>query len=495
MVLPQGTLNSWNNEFDDKMHPFVSVDRRGKGGKVTIRDVRVIVQFAKEYKSNGRRIRIKSITRDLKKTHGISYAAKTVKDILIANDLFKANTRKKRPRFYQNLRQRIPNGLLSIDGSEITVWIDDWPCTFNLEMAVDVGTFEHTAFDISQSETSDAFLRVLEKHNQNWGCPLGVLTDHGSANLSQASRLYLDEHDIESVPAGPSNPKGNGTIEGAFSKLKSVLGIIRLDTSSPLALAKSVLDAVIHVYIAMRNKIPLMNTGQNPSQLMGLPVNKEQMDYERRRLKEHNEKRGKNYDPDLIKLELLHFMIQKLNIRVDAPSLKRAQKSIVTFSDESIIKTEKAFIKAIDRNPDRKNLAYFFGILKRIQKDRDDYIYEQHCAERYNFQNMLEFDRKREKARQEQNEPTTVKHVVGILHGGLKAKKGTSIMGIAFRKAKEWTQELMSNYRYLGSLKKKFENEIDKRSELTNEMKNKIMEIINGFLNQHSTGESVTSFS
>jgi hypothetical protein len=496
LVLAQGTLNDWNDEFDDKMCPFVTVDRRGKGRKVTTKDVRIIVEFAKEYKSKGRRrIRLGSFTKKLKEKHKIPFSAKTVKDVLIANNLYKPNTRKKRPRFFQSLRQRIPNGLVSLDGSEITVWIDDRAYKFNLEMAVDVGTFANTAFDISQSETSDAYIRVMEEHRAAWGPPLGVLTDSGSVNLGEVCRHYLDEHDIEIVPAGPSNPKGNGTIEGAFSKLKSVLGIIRLDNSSPQALAKSVLDLVIQVYITMRNKIPLTNTKQNSSQLMGLPVNKDLMDYERRRLQEHNERRGNNYDPELKRLEMLHFMIQKLDIKVDEPSLKRAQKSIVTFDDLSIIEAEKAFIKAINRNSDRLNLAYFFGILTRIQKDRDDYIYEQHCAERYNYQNMLEFDRKQEKARQQQNEPTTVKHVVGILHGGLRAKKGSKIMGIAFRKAKEWTDELIGKYRYLGSLKKKFLNEIDKRSELTNEMKNNIMEIINGFLDPNSTGESVTPFS
>jgi len=494
LVLARGTLNNWNDEFDDKMRPFVTVDRRGKGRKVTTKDVRIIVKFAEDYKSKRRRIRLKSFTKDLEKEHGISFSTKTVKDVLIANDLFKPNTRTKRPRFYQSLRQRIPNGLVSLDGSEITVWIDDRAYKFNLEMAVDVGTFTHTAFDISKSETSDTYIRVMEEHRAAWGPPLGVLTDSGSVNLGEVCRHYLDEHDIEIVPAGPFNPKGNGTIEGAFSKLKSVLGIIRLDNSSPRALAKSVLDLIIQVYITMRNKIPLTNTRLNPSQLMGLPVNKDHMDYERRRLQEHNERRGNNYDPQLKKIEMLHFMIEKLDIRVDEPSLKRAQKSIVTFDDLSIIEAEKAFIKAVNRKSDRLNLPYFFGILMRIQKDRDDDIYAQYCRERYNFQNMIEFDRKREEARLGSEQIPKIIEIIGIVRNGLKAK-GTKIHSVACRVAKKFTEELMSNCRYIGPLKKKFHDEIDKMGELTTELKSELLDIINGFLIQNPKGESVTPIS
>lgn len=75
--------------------------------------------------------------------------------------------------------------------------------------------------------------------------------------MSDASLDFLDTYNIKPVPAGPANPKGNGTIEGAFSQFKNVVGSIHIDTSSPEALAKSVLQLVVGVYIKMRNKLSL----------------------------------------------------------------------------------------------------------------------------------------------------------------------------------------------------------------------------------------------
>ena len=42
-----------------------------------------------------------------------------------------ARTRQRRPQFYQSLRKEIPNGLLSLDGSGFTVWLDKEPYTFH----------------------------------------------------------------------------------------------------------------------------------------------------------------------------------------------------------------------------------------------------------------------------------------------------------------------------------------------------------------------------
>jgi hypothetical protein len=75
-------------------------DNRGKAAKVTVEMVRCIVEKANFDKARGKRMRLKQFAVDLKATAGIHLGAKTVEQILIANDLYKAHTRKKRPRFY-----------------------------------------------------------------------------------------------------------------------------------------------------------------------------------------------------------------------------------------------------------------------------------------------------------------------------------------------------------------------------------------------------------
>ena len=183
------------------MRPVKIPDKRGKKNKVTADMVRTIIEIAEHYKTKEQRIRLKSFTRMLEEEKNISLSSKTVGDILTANNLRSPKTRQKRPQFYQKLRREIPNGLVSIDGSEIEVHIEDQIIKLNLEMVVDTNSFAHTAFSISKEETSEEFIKVLKSHCLKWGTPVGIVSDSGSANLSDISRKFLDSLDIKHVPA------------------------------------------------------------------------------------------------------------------------------------------------------------------------------------------------------------------------------------------------------------------------------------------------------
>ncbi len=217
-MLSISTLSDWNQSFDEEMRPLIAPDMRGQSSKITADLVRRIIEAARALRV--KRIRIKKFTKHLQTEHNIVLSHKKVTEILIANGLYKASTRKRRAKYFQSLRQSIPNGLVSIDGSELTVWLDNRPYKFNLELSVDVESFCHTAFSISDSETTEEFIKVMESHKDWCGTPLGIVSDHGSANLSIESRAYLERNNIEILAAGPANPKGNGTAEGAFSQLK-----------------------------------------------------------------------------------------------------------------------------------------------------------------------------------------------------------------------------------------------------------------------------------
>ena len=480
------TLGCWNKGFDEDLKPLVGPDNRGKTAKVTVEMVRFIVEKAKADKARGKRIRLKQFAADLKETEGINLGAKTVEQILIANDLYKTRTRKKRPRFYQSLCRKIPNALISLDGSDVIVWLGQTPYRFNVELAVDVVTFAHTAFSIAETETAEQVIKVLDSHRQSWGLPIGVLYDHGRANISAEVQRYLHDLGIEPVPAGPGNPKGNGTDEGAFSQMKKALGTIRLDISSPKALAQSVLDAMVSVYVYMRNRLRVGAVNVSPAGHMALPVTDEQRNLERQELRNHIAAKVASQE-DQLKLDRLHWVIRHHGLDVAPEALARAQRSIKAYELEAIRKTEAAFLKATSRKADRRNLPYFFGILKNIQQQSDDDAKAQYCRERYNYQVMLDLDRQKNA----QSPPFSINNVIEMLEKAVTVK-ARFVKALAIRKAREWTYELMGSYQYLGSLRKKIEDALGNVKHLTMEQKQRAWGLFCQFLETNNRESRVT---
>ena len=489
LLMPSATLNNWNQEFDEKLQPLIIPDHRGKSSKVTVDMVRKVVQAAKTHKAKGHRIRVAGFTKQLAKEHDIVLSIKTVKQILIANGLRETKTRHKRPAFYQSLCQHIPNGLLSVDGSQFTVWLDDIPFTFNVELAVDVNSFAHTAFSVADTETAEEVLKVLELHRNNWGTPLGMLCDKGSANLSAKVAAYLRRHDIEPVPVGPSNPKGNGTDEGAFGWMKRTIGAIYLNSSSPRALAKDILEIIIALYIKLRNKLPLKKPGgEDPAGLMAQPAAQDARDQQRQQIQKHVASKADTADQP--KMNILHAMVADLGMYPEAAALRRAEKSIVAYEIEAIKEAEEAFIKAVNRKSQRLNLSYFFGILKRIQIERDNQAYTQYCRNRYNYQQMLQTE-KIQKQLQQQQQPPDVEDVLNMLLRAANASK-RFVKELALKRAKEWTADLIKNSRYMGSVRKKFEEKIALMSNLTRQQKDEIWQLVEDLLTTNSQEECVT---
>jgi len=480
------TLGGWNKGFDENVKPLVVPDNRGKTAKVTVEMVRCVVEKAKGDKARGKRIRLKQFAADLKSKEGINLGAKTVEQILIANDLYKAHTRKKRPRFYQSLCRKIPNGLLSVDGSDIIVWLAERPYRFNVELAVDVVTFAHTAFSIAETETAEQVIKVLDSHRKSWGLPIGVLYDQGSANISAQVQDYLHDLGIEPVPAGPGNPKGNGTDEGAFSHMKKALGTIRLDISSAKALVRSVLETVVSIYVYMRNRLPVGGANATPAGHMAVPVTDERRNLERQGLRNHVAAKVASQE-DQLKLDRLHWVIGHHGLDVAPDALTHAQRSIKAYELEALRETEAAFLKATRRKADRRNLAYFFGILKNIQQQRDDEAKRQYCRGRYNYQVMLDLDRQKN----ELPPQLSINNVIGMLEKAV-TEKVRFVKNLAIRKAREWTHELMESCQYLGSLRKKIENALGDLKHLTIEQRQNALELFCQFLETNNLESRVT---
>ena len=71
MAVKISTLSEWNQLFDEKMVPLIVPDGRGKWRKITSDMVKKIIEVAKELKSKGRRIRLKSFAKQVETEKGI----------------------------------------------------------------------------------------------------------------------------------------------------------------------------------------------------------------------------------------------------------------------------------------------------------------------------------------------------------------------------------------------------------------------------------------
>lgn len=484
-----GTLVNWNRGFDEHLQAYVVEDRRGRAGKVTAELVRRVVEAAKQQMKQGRRLRMKTFVKHLKDQLGLNIGRTTAEQILIANDLRNVRTRHKRPRFYQSLCRRIPNGLVSLDGSRMIVWLDDQPFAFNVELAVDVTSFCHTGMGVHESETARAVVDALEKHRVDWGVPLGVVFDSGTANLSGEVAAYLADHGIEPIAVGPANPKGNGTDESAFSQMKRVLGPIRLNGSSPQALARSVLEALVGVYIRMRNRLARVKDRIAPGEQMVRPVSEMQRDTERERLQQFIQARNVPSE-DSAKLDRLQFIVNHHGLSPDPAALDRAQKCIRYYTMEAIAESEQAFVKAVERNSSRCNMPYFFGILKNVQQRLDDERYRQYCRERYNHTIKCENERRRQEYEQEQA-PPSVDLIAAMAASAITATR-RYLKNLAARKVAQWVAQLLASVRYTRSLWKQFVDAVGAMQDLSIEQRKKVMELIEGVITPEPKEESVT---
>ena len=238
-------------------------------------------------------------------------------------------------------------------------------------------------------------------------------------------------HAIELVPAGPYNPKGNGTDEGAFSLMKKALGIIRLDTSSPKALAKNVLNSLVSVYVYMRNRLCLHNKNVIPVEQMTIAVSEDQRNGQRQQFKDSKKTKAGGHENQL-KLDHLLWVIDRYGFELEAAVLKRAQYCIKFYELKAINATQKAFVKATKRNADRCNLSYFFGMLKNIQQQRNEEAIRQYCRKRYNY--LLMFDMQCKQDAQQQ--PASIDGIISMLEKAV-TKKSRIVKGLAIRKVRE----------------------------------------------------------
>jgi hypothetical protein len=100
------------------------------------------------------------------------------------------------------------------------------------------------------------------------------------------------------------------------------------------------------------------------------------------------------------------------------------------------------------RDEGRKTLPYFFGILRRMQEERDIARHEDYCRQRYHHQQLVE----RERQRARDDDQLSLHTLMEMLRSAI-ALPTASIKEIAMRQVDRMVAQLKKQYPYLGVLK------------------------------------------
>ncbi|XPS87145.1 uncharacterized protein Dvar_51630 [Desulfosarcina variabilis str. Montpellier] len=190
-----------------------------------------------------------------------------------------------------------------------------------------------------------------------------------------------------------------------------------------------------------------------------------------------------------MKLDRLDWVVRHYGLDVTPDALKHAQRTIKGYELEALRQTEDAFLKAIRRNASRRNLSYFFGILKNIQRKMDEDAKRDYCRQRYNHEVMLNIERQKNA----QTEAISIDDILGMLSKAV-ASNIRFVKELAVRKAREWTLEFIKSCRYLEPIKRKVETSLSTQTNLSIDQKKEAWELFCQFLNIHQQESRVTSF-
>ena len=193
----------------------------------------------------------------LKSVHGQSLSSETLRQWMVADGLWKPKIKRKKRAHPTRERRACKGELIQIDGSPHT-WFEDRAPKCTLIAFIDDATSQLMGARFYPSETTIAYLDVLESYVSRYGRPLSLYSDRHSIftthkdediDPTQFERACL-QLDIESILA--LSPQAKGRVERLFQTLQDrLLKALRLAGISDMDSANRYLDST---YIAQHNE-------------------------------------------------------------------------------------------------------------------------------------------------------------------------------------------------------------------------------------------------
>lgn len=153
-----------------------------------------------------------------------------------------------------------PNAQWVGDGSAIPIIINGTTFVCNLELMVDPYSGAYVGANIRLHEDARAVIEAFDDARDSTRTqPISLLLDKKTSNHSPEVVNAVEPTRI--IPATPSRPTNKAHVEGGFGLLKSTLGNVTIDASSPAELAQSILSYLVTVWGRTINHRPRADRG------------------------------------------------------------------------------------------------------------------------------------------------------------------------------------------------------------------------------------------
>lgn len=446
--IPYPTISKWDREYNESYEREKTLEHRGYQNLVSQEFIECLMRTAGQYLDNqSRRKRIGNITsfqRWLRGEHGeqlrsypFERSRRVITDILVAHDLYTEKISKNNYAQYKpRIKRYYPGAQLEVDGKELKVELNGTQYSFNLETCVDIATDAITSHKISDQETAEVVIEVLEEHVRLHGKPLGLLMDNSNANLSAEVEGLLKEQGIMDILAYPGKPETKGHIEGENSRIEDKIGTIRIKGRNEREIARSVLERMVRLYVEMRGQTPRCSVcNRMPLELMNYEPTQEERARAQGELHKQREKsqshRSEERAPVPEEKEVLIRGVVERN-GLEVTDTQRFRKALCSYDTQAIKKAEDDFYAYSSREnfyEPKRTGQYFVGIVRNKQIEIDQQRRRELLRQRYYIdekwkQKRAEIERLREtREAEERRRKYPEKELVGWLVNVKKISK------------------------------------------------------------------------
>ena len=310
------------------------------------------------------------VRRDLR----IEMGKTLIADILFAHGARKPARRPKRSRDEHALRGAFetffPGAQWVADGKQVEVVIDGEVLHVNLELVVDAATDAAVGIDVRDEEDSPALVAAFTDGIATTGeAPLALLVDNRPSNHTPEVDVALG--DTMRIDATLARAQNKAHVEGTFGLFAQKIPKLQLDTTSPRALARTLVLLIATTFFRASNRAPRRDRkGRSRVELYAQDVTTEEREAASKALRERmrkqqlaRETRAARLDPEV--RALLDGAFARLSL-LDPE--RRVRDAIACYPRDAIVDAIAIFETKRQRGtlPDGVDARYLLGIARNL---------------------------------------------------------------------------------------------------------------------------------